>query len=441
MAPVGLDWRAGSGETRASMAKPTTHKPRRRAKAAVIECEIVVIGGGMVGSTLASALGGAGFEVCVIDREDPAAALEAGFDGRVSAIALGSQRMLAALDLWPGMAPHAEPILDIRVSDGESAMFLHFDHADIGDRPFGYIVENRMTRRALNRQLTASPCARLMAPMTVVSLERQGGGVEAILGDGTKVRAALAIAADGRHSRVRRDAGIATTEWSYPQISIVCTVAHELSHHGAAQERFLAAGPFAILPMTDDGAVGHRSSIVWTERAALVPTLFALDDGEFTAQLAARFGDHLGALEVVGPRFSYPLALMHAERYIDHRLALIGDAAHAIHPIAGQGLNLGLRDVAALAEVLVDARRLGLDIGHGSVLERYQRWRRFDNVVLAAATDGLNRLFSNDLLPVRIVRDLGLAAINRIAPAKRFFMRHAMGVLGELPRLVRGEPL
>jgi 2-octaprenyl-6-methoxyphenol hydroxylase len=438
---MGLDWRAGSGEPQASMAKPTTHKPRRPARAAVIDCDIVVIGGGMVGATLATALGGAGFEVCVIDREDPAAALEAGFDGRVSAIAHGSQRMLAALDLWPGMAPDAEPIRDIRVSDGSSLMFLHFDHADIGDEPFGYIVENRVTRRALNDRLTASAGARLMAPMTVAGLERQGGGVEATLGDGTRLRAALAIAADGRHSRVRRDAGIATTEWSYRQTGIVCTVAHELPHHGAAQERFLPAGPFAILPMTTDAAVGHRSSIVWTERAGLVAPLFALDDGEFIAQLAARFGDHLGALEVVGPRFSYPLALMHAERYIDHRLALIGDAAHAIHPIAGQGLNLGLRDIAALAEVLVDARRLGLDIGHGSVLERYQRWRRFDNVVLAAATDGLNRLFSNDLLPVRMARDLGLAAINRIAPAKRFFMRHAMGVLGELPRLVRGERL
>ncbi len=441
MAPTGLDWRAGSDETRVPMAKPTTHKPCPPARAAVIDTDILVIGGGMVGATLASALGGAGFEVCVIDRQEPAAALEAGFDGRVSAIALGSQRMLAALDLWPGMAPDAEPIRDIRVSDGDSAMFLHFDHADIGDQPFGYIVENRVMRRALHRHLTACACARMMAPMTVAGLDRQGGGVEATLGDGTKVRAALAIAADGRHSPVRRDAGIATTEWSYPQTGIVCTVAHERPHHGVAQERFLAAGPFAILPMTDDGAVGHRSSIVWTERAGLVPALLALEDGEFTAQLAARFGDHLGALEIVGPRFSYPLALMHAERYIGHRLALIGDAAHAIHPIAGQGLNLGLRDVAALAEVLVDARKLGLDIGHGSVLERYQRWRRFDNVVLAAATDGLNRLFSNDLLPIRIARDLGLAAINRIAPAKRFFMRHAMGVLGELPRLVRGEPL
>ncbi|MCH6576618.1 MAG: UbiH/UbiF/VisC/COQ6 family ubiquinone biosynthesis hydroxylase [Proteobacteria bacterium] len=423
------------------MAERATQATRPPAGAAVIDSDIVVIGGGMVGSTLASALGGAGFEVCVIDREDPAAVLEAGFDGRVSAIAWGSQRVLAALDLWPGMAADAEPILDIRVSDGDSLMFLHFDHADIGDRPFAYIVENRVTRRALNRRLTASASVRLIAPMTVVSLEREGGGVEAMLADGTKVRAALAIAADGRHSRVRRDAGIATTEWSYPQTGIVCTVAHERPHHGVAQERFLAAGPFAILPMTRDAAVGHRSSIVWTERAGLVPALFALDDGEFTAQLAVRFGDHLGAVEVVGPRFSYPLALMHAERYIGHRLALIGDAAHAIHPIAGQGLNLGLRDVAALAEVLVDARRLGLDIGHGSVLERYQRWRRFDNVVLAAATDGLNRLFSNDVLPIRIARDLGLAAVNRIAPAKRFFMRHAMGVLGELPRLVRGEPL
>ncbi len=243
-------------------------------------------------------------------------------------------------------------------------------------------------------------------------------------------------ACDGRNSPLRRAAGIRTIEWNYPQVSIVCTVSHEAPHRGVAVEHFLPAGPFAILPMT-----GHRSSIVWTERADLAPRLMALDDAGFTRELARRFGDFLGALEVVGPRWSYPLSLMHAERYSAPRLALVGDAAHVIHPIAGQGLNLGIRDIAALAELVVDARRLGLDIANPDALERYERWRRFDNVMLAAVTDGLNRLFSNALPPVKLARDLGLAAVDRLPPLKRFLMRHAMGVVGDLPRLVRGEPL
>ncbi len=213
-------------------------------------------------------------------------------------------------------------------------------------------------------------------------------------------------------------------------------MAHQRPHRGIAHERFLPAGPFAILPMT-----GDRSSLVWTERATLAPAMMALDDAAFGAEVARRFGEFAGRLEVVGPRWSYPLSLVHAERYVETRLALIGDAAHAIHPIAGQGLNLGLRDVAALAEVLVDARRLGLDLGSAAVIERYQRWRRFDSVVLAAATDGLNRLFPSDDPALRLTRDLGLAAVNRIAPLKRLFMRHAMGVVGTLPKLARGERL
>ncbi len=225
-------------------------------------------------------------------------------------------------------------------------------------------------------------------------------------------------------------------EWSYPQTGIVCTVHHERPHLGIAVEHFLPAGPFAILPMT-----GDRSSIVWTERAALAPRMMALGEAEFLAELSHRFGDFLGKLTIVGPRWSYPLSLMHAQNYVGQRLALIGDAAHVIHPIAGQGLNLGLRDVAALAELIVDARRLGLDIGNPDTLARYERWRRFDNTTLAVVTDGLNRLFSNSLAPLAAVRDVGLAIVNRLPPAKRFLMRHAMGMVGDLPRLVRGERL
>ncbi|MGE5146461.1 MAG: UbiH/UbiF/VisC/COQ6 family ubiquinone biosynthesis hydroxylase [Candidatus Eiseniibacteriota bacterium] len=421
--------------------------PARRHSAAVLDADVLVIGGGMVGLTLAVALGGAGLEVVVVDRADPKSQVAAAFDGRTSAIAHGSKRALEAIDLWPAMAPDAEPILDIRVSDGASPLFLHYDHREVGDAPLGYIIENRATRHALFFRVGNLDGVTLKAPMSVASLEAKAGAVEAVLGDGTTVRASLAVGADGPRSWVRRQAGIALAEWRYKQTGIVCTMAHERPHRGIAHERFLPAGPFAVLPMTDDASVAagrlgrFRSSIVWTEREDLAPAMLALDDAAFSDELAARFGDYYGTVRVAGPRWSYPLALHHAESYVAPRLALIGDAAHLIHPIAGQGLNLGLRDVAALAEALIDAARLGLDIGGADVLQRYQRWRRFDNTVLIAATDGLNRLFSNDVPAVRLVRDLGLGAVNRVPPVKRFFMRHAMGVVGELPRLLRGEAL
>jgi 2-octaprenyl-6-methoxyphenol hydroxylase len=240
---------------------------------------------------------------------------------------------------------------------------------------------------------------------------------------------------------MRAAAGIRTTAWSYPQTGIVCTVAHELPHRGVAHEHFLPSGPFAMLPMTDAADGTHRSSIVWTERSSLAPAMMKLAASDFAAEIARRFGDSLGRLEPIGGRWAYPLSLMHAERYHDRRLALVGDAAHGIHPIAGQGLNLGLRDVAALAEAIVDARRLGLDVGGAAVLERYARWRRLDNLMLIAMTDGLNRMFSNDLGPLRLARGLGLDAVNRMPGLKRFFMAHAMGLVGDVPRLLRGEAL
>ena len=409
---------------------------RARTTSETIETEVFVVGGGMVGLTLGCALADVGVAVVVADRADPASLVDAGFDGRVSAIAYGSRRVLETIGLWPALGPKAEPILEIRVSDGDSPLFLHYDHAEIGDQPLGHMVENRHIRRALFDLVAARDPLRLLAPSAVETVTRGIGGVTARLADGREVRARFVVAADGRDSTLRRSAGINVTAWRYRQTGIVCTVAHQRPHRGIAHERFLPAGPFAILPMT-----GDRSSLVWTERATLAPAMMALDDAAFGAEVARRFGEFAGRLEVVGPRWSYPLSLVHAERYVDMRLALIGDAAHAIHPIAGQGLNLGIRDVAALAEVLVDARRLGLDLGSATVIERYQRWRRFDSVVLAAATDGLNRLFSNDDPALRLTRDLGLAAVNRVAPLKRLFMRHAMGVVGELPRLARGERL
>jgi len=398
--------------------------------------DVLIVGGGMVGLSLAAAAAAGGMRVAVVDRADPADVVDEAFDGRTCAIAYGSKRVLETIGLWDGMAAEAEPILDIRVSDGESPLFLHYDHRQIGDAPLGWIVENRTIRRALYAALPGRPTIRLHAPAGLAGLERGDGHVSAILADGTRIRASLLVGADGRNSFVRRWAEIGTTEWRYAQTGIVCTIAHERGHRGIAHERFLPSGPFAILPMT-----GNRSSLVWTERADLADTMMALPDDEFLEEIALRVGGFLGALSLTGPRWSYPLALLHANRYTAPRLALIGDAAHAIHPIAGQGLNLGIKDVAVLAEVLTDARRLGLDIGQADVLERYARWRRVDNLALIAATDGLNRLFSNDIGPLKLARDLGLAAVDRLPPLKRMFMRHAMGTLGELPRLVRGERL
>lgn len=398
--------------------------------------DVIIAGGGLVGLTLALALSGAGLRVCVVDAAAPAEMRAAAFDGRVSSIAQGSMRVLDGIGVWSRMAAAAQPILEIRVSDGDAPLFLHYDHADVGDAPLGYIVENRVTRAALLEATAAAPNLVHLAPRTVATIAPGKAGVVARLSDGTTIAARLAVGADGRNSRVRTGAGIRATAWDYPQVGIVCTVAHERPHRGIAHERFLPAGPFAILPM-----LGDRSSLVWTERRPLARAMVALDEAAFTAEMARRFGDFLGRLEVVGPRWSYPLALSHADSYLAERLALVGDAAHAIHPIAGQGFNLGIRDVAALAEVVVDAHRLGLDIGRADVLARYQRWRRFDTVLLIAVTDGLNRLFSNDVSPVRLARALGLAAVNRMPPVKRLFMRHAMGLVGELPRLVRGEPL
>jgi 2-octaprenyl-6-methoxyphenol hydroxylase len=401
------------------------------------DAELVIAGGGLNGMLLAVACAGAGLSTIVIDRQDPAAMMADSFDGRTSAIAYGSRLVFDGIGLWPAIEGEAEPIREIRVADDGSPLFLHYDHRDLGgNTPLGYIVENRVLRRALFDRAATLPSLRLFAPRAVASMEVSEGGAAVALADGTRLNTRLVAAADGQNSPLRRAAGIRTVEWRYRQTGIVTTVAHERPHRGVAVEHFLAAGPFAILPMT-----GNRSSIVWTEQADLAPRLLALPDTDFAAELRARFGDFLGEIEPVGPRWSYPLALMQAERYVARRLALVGEAAHVIHPIAGQGLNIGIRDIAALAEIVIDARRLGLDIGDASLLEQYERWRRSDALVLAAVTDGLNRLFSNTIAPVRLARDFGLAVVNRLPPLKRLLMQHAMGVLGDRPRLARGQPL
>ncbi len=403
--------------------------------------DVAIVGGGMVGGTLAVALAQAGVSVVLIDRADPSAMVEETYDGRTVAIAHATHRLLQATGLWTRLVPHAEPILDIRVSDGPSLLFLHYDHRELGADPLGYIVENRAVRRALYARIGALESLSFRAPADLAAHLVMPEGVVLTLGDGSEIAAALLIAADGSESALRRGAGIASTQWDYGQTAIVCTMGHERPHRGVAHERFLPAGPFAVLPMTDDPVHGHRSSIVWTERAHLVPAMMALSDEAFSHELHTRFGPWLGEVRVVGGRWSHPLRFAHAETYIKPRFALVGDAAHTMHPIAGQGLNIGLRDVAALAEVLVETKRLGLDMGSPAALERYQRWRRFDNQMLLSVTDSLNWLFSNDLAPVRLARDAGMAAVNLMRPLKKVFMRHAMGVVGDLPRLLRGEAL
>lgn len=436
-APVGLDFAVAAGQVPAMSANQTQ------------TVEAVIVGAGMAGLTLAHALASAGIEVAVVDRADPASFTDAAFDGRTTAIADGSARVLDGIGLWRDLAPKACPIDTIRVSDGDSLMFLHFDHAEVGDDALGHILENRDIRGLLLARAAEAAHIAMMAPATIETVTRSRGGATVTLTDGRSVRARVVLACDGRGSTLRREAGIPVTEWRYDQSSFVCTIAHKHSHQNIAHERFLPGGPFAILPMRDlekpiktaSGELRHAASIVWSEANDLVPAIKGFDDDAFTDALGRRVGGFLGEIALASPRWVHPLGLSHATRYTDERLALVGDAAHAIHPIAGQGLNMGIRDVAALAEVLVDARRLGRDIGDPDILADYERWRRFDNMLLAVVTDNLTRLFSNDIAPVRAARDLGLGIVNAIPAARKFSMRHAMGVVGDLPRLVRGEAL
>ncbi|GAB2178445.1 UbiH/UbiF/VisC/COQ6 family ubiquinone biosynthesis hydroxylase [Dongia sp. agr-C8] len=422
--------------------------------------EIAIVGGGLVGMTLAAATAGAGIQTTLIEAEPLPAMTEATFDGRSSAIAYGSQQVLAGIGAWQYLEADASPIREIRASDGgwrsslagaahESPFFVHYSHRDLpagavaagAQPPFGWIVENRAIRRGLLKRLAETPNLTHIAPARVAEVQFESGGATLHLQDGSEIRARLVVAADGRGSSVRRFAGIGFKEFGYNQTAIVCTVAHERDHRGVAHENFLPAGPFAMLPMTDAEDGTHRSSIVWTEDPRIVPWLLSLDDASLASEIERRFGTTLGKLTPIGPRFSYPMRLLLADAYAKDGAVLVGDAAHAIHPVAGQGFNLGVRDVAALAEALVDGHRLGLDLGSLAVLENYARWRRFDNLLLTGFTDGLVRLFSNDLPPVRLARDLGFFAFNLAKPLKRMAMKHAMGVVGDLPRLVRGLPL
>lgn len=401
------------------------------------QSDIAIIGGGLNGGVLSVALAEAGFSVAVFDRADPAMQRDDSFDGRASAIAAGSRTMLNALGIWDDIE-ETQPITDIlvsdgRVSEGAGSLFLHFDHSEVGDAPFGTMVENRYLRRAILDRLAECKGVSHHAPAGVQAVEYQTGWAVLSLQGGTKHRARLVVACDGRRSKSALAAGVRYTGWDYGQNGIVATVRHEQPHEGVAHEYFLPSGPFAILPLT-----GNRSSLVWTEKRALADAAMALDDAAFADEVALRFGEFLGETEIEGPRWSYPLNLALADEYVKPRLALVGDAAHGVHPIAGQGLNLGFKDVAALTEVLSEADHRGEDIGDVLVLERYQRWRRFDNTAMALGMDTLNRLFSNDFGPLRAARGIGISLVGRNAPARRFFMRQAAGLSEGLPALMRG---
>lgn len=392
----------------------------------------------MVGLTLGLALARGGLKTVVVDALPKSTVTGAAFDGRVSALAFAAVRMFRALGVWDHLEGDAQPIEDILVTDGgpgraASPFSLHFDGAEAGT-PLGHIAENRHIRTALFAVAEQTAGLELIAPASLADLQAGPHEIEARLSNGETIAARLAVAADGRESAMRERMRIGAVGWDYPQIGIVATVEHERPHNGVAYEHFLPSGPFAILPMT-----GNRSSLVWTEREELAPSLMKLGEDAFNAEIAARFGGHLGAAKAAGPRWSYPLKFHLARDYVRPRFALAGDAAHGIHPIAGQGLNLGLKDAAALAETVLDAARLGLDFGRLDTLKRYERWRRFDSFTLAISTDALTRLFSNDVAPLRTLRDLGMGIVDRIGPARRFFMRHAGGDVGKLPRLMRGE--
>ena len=402
-----------------------------------MDFDVVVAGGGLVGLSMAAALGTAGLSVLAVDDRSRPARLAEKFDGRVSAVAEGSRRVLDGIGAWPVPELDAQPILEIRVADRGSPFFVHYDHQDVGQGPLGFIAENRWIRQALFDAIDRCPSVRVQAPARVLRMVEDGAGAVVAIAqtDGTEqlVRTKLVVGADGRASPLREAAGIDVIGWTYAQHGIVVTVEHERPHEGVAVEHFLPAGPFAILPM-----VGNRSSLVWTEEQARVPGLLAASDEVFTAEMRQRFGSHLGEAHPVGQRWSYPLSLQLARSFQGPRLALIGEAAHVIHPIAGQGFNLALRSVAALAELIVDYDRLGLDIGAPELLERYEQRRRVDSFVLAGVTDGLNRLFSTRLPPVQVARDLGLGMVERMPQLKRLLMRHAMGLVGnDVPRLIR----
>jgi 2-octaprenyl-6-methoxyphenol hydroxylase len=412
------------------------------------EFDVVVAGAGMAGATLALGLAQAGFRVGLVDAQALSTRLDPEFDGRASAIAYANFRQWRALGVAEALAPHAQPLRSILVTDGPapgaasrapSSSFLRFDAGEIADRnegePLAWMIENRHIRAALGQAVEAAGIA-VFAPVRVEGVETDARAAHVRLDDGRVLSAPLVVGAEGRVSPVREAAGLRTTGWRYPHDGVVATVRLARPHEGVAHEHFMGGAALAILPLTDD-----RASLVWNEPRALAQALVEGSPQAFEAHLARRFGDALGAPVLAGPRFSYPLALMVAEKAVAARTALVGDAAHVVHPIAGQGLNMGLKDAAALAETLADAARLGEDWGSAVVLDRYARWRRFDTAAMGMATDLFIRVFSPNDPVSRTVRGLGMTLMGKAAPLRRMLMQEAGGALGETPRLLRGEAL
>lgn len=403
--------------------------------------DAIITGGSLNGAAQALAMAQAGCRVAVIDALTDADQSVSNFDGRAYALALASVQMLRALGLWNDLAPHAQPMLDIKVSDGRAGegaapFVLHFDHRDMGQGPMGQMVEDRHLRATLLSAMQSQPGITRFIGRRVIAQITVPGAAQVSLDDGTDLQGSLLIGADGRRSGTAERAGIGRDITDYGQTALVCAIGHEKPHNGIAHQLFLPAGPLAILPLT-----GNRSSIVWSEETAQAAAIQALSDDEYLQVLRPRFGDFLGDIHIAGARYTYPLNRTLARSFTADRLALVGDAARGVHPIAGQGLNAGLRDVGALAEVLVDAQRRGEDIGSPLVLDRYARWRRFDSTTLAFATDAFNRLFSNDNPLLRLGRDLGLGAVNAMPSLRRQFMREAAGLTGDVPKLLQGQRL
>lgn len=403
--------------------------------------DVVIAGGGFVGRSLALALAKLapqGFRIALVDAEPS----ESGYairDARASALSAATRNLLSVLDVWPALAPDAQAIESIEITDSPLHAGLRPHLLGFGDElkegePDAFMVENRDIQRALAAAVAVQPAINSFAPGSVAYFEANAFRVVSHLANGEAIEAALLVAADGKRSHLRERAGIDCVSWSYPQMGIITTVAHTNPHQGHATQHFLPAGPFAILPLK-----GNRSAIVWTEEKERAETIIASKEADFLSELTTRFGNHLGELAIVGPIQSFPLDFQVARNFVTDRLVLVGDAAHVVHPLAGQGLNIGMRDVAALTEIVVEATRLGLDIGSPVQLERYQRWRRFDSAFSAAVMDGLNHLFSNDNAPLRALRDLGLGVVDRTPALKRFFVREAAGATGNAPRLLLGE--
>lgn len=402
------------------------------------DSDIVIVGGGLNGPALALALAQAGFGVTVVDALPRVVRSDADFDGRAYALAMASVRLLGAIGIWDGIMDRCQPMLEVKVSDGRagtgplSPFALHFDHAEMEEGPMGHMCEDRVLRPAFLDAMDETPGITTISGDAVTAQEIDSAGATLTLASGKVLRTRLIVGSDGRSSGTAQRAGIRRTGWDYGQTALVCAVAHERPHQGIAHQFFMPSGPLAILPLP-----GNVSLIVWSERTATAAKFAALSDEDFLQVLRPRFGSFLGEISLTGQRSTYPLGLSLADHLIAPRVALVGDAAHGVHPVAGQGLNAGLRDVAALTHVLTEARQRGEDIAAPDVLERYQRWRRFDTAMLAMTTDMSTRLFSSDNPLLRLGRDLGMGAVQAVGPLRRALMRDAAGLSGDLPDLMR----